>query len=67
MLESKNMKLCSYILCVHLLLQSYGKYYICQVFCYVLRFGKLIDKFKVSSYPMMINVPTKTVVEHVTI
>jgi hypothetical protein len=67
MSKCKYMKLCSYILCVHLLLQSCGKYYIDEAFCCVLGFGKFIDRFKVSSYLMMTNVPAKTIVKHVTI
>jgi hypothetical protein len=63
----KDMKLCGYILWVHLLLQSCGKYYIGQVFYCVLGFGKLIHRFRVSFYLMMTNVLAKTIVKHVTI
>jgi hypothetical protein len=63
----KYMKLRSYILCVHCLLQNCQKYYIGEAFCCVIGFGKLIDKFNVSLYSMMTNVPTKIIVKHVTI
>jgi hypothetical protein len=61
------MKLCSYIYSVHFLLQSCGKYYIGEAFSCVLGFGKLILRFRVSSYLMMTNVPAKIIVKHVTI